>query len=115
MRRGYGWMADDNRPVLTLTQPRLGTNPPLEQIIIGAYDYYSGLDVGSLRVTADFEVDGMKPGTNLAEHFVNSGRHVWRLELKNPIQSPSGEKNGPSASSPVPEIGFDSNASIVRM
>src|SRR5262249_21693999 len=27
--RGFGWMLDDQRPTLTLTLPRAGSNPPL--------------------------------------------------------------------------------------
>src|SRR5207248_2991252 len=44
--RGYGWMCDDNRPTLTLTYPRAGTNPSLERIVVGMHDYFSGLEIG---------------------------------------------------------------------
>ncbi len=85
-KRGHGWMCDDNRPVLTLTYPRAGANPPLRRIVVGAYDYSSGLDLGSLRVTADFALDGIAPGEDLAPRFKRAkAEGVWELALKEPV------------------------------
>src|SRR5262249_45025547 len=74
--RGYGWMLDDNRPTLTLTYPKAGANPPLKRILIGMYDYDTGLDIQlgkcsvddprSFKVVADFPVNGIAAGENLA-------------------------------------------------
>ncbi len=83
--RGYGWMGDDNRPVLTLAHPREGANPPLSRILVGAHDYYSGLDPESLRVTADFEVDGAAAGENLAPRLRPVAPGVWEYRLAAPI------------------------------
>ena len=80
-----GWYLDELRPTLTVTSPRAGSNGPLKQIIIGMHDYYSGLDESSFSVTADFEVDGLKPGTNLASRFEEDDIAVWKLKLKNPL------------------------------
>lgn len=84
---GYGWMLDDNRPILTLTAPRPGRNVKLDRILIGMHDYYSGLDEKSLQVTADFAVDSAAPGTNLASRFKPKSRGVRELRLSQPLRS----------------------------
>ncbi|MEE2707685.1 MAG: hypothetical protein VX988_11580 [Planctomycetota bacterium] len=84
-RAGYGWMLDDNRPILSVAYPRPGANPLLDRILIGAHDYYSGLDAGSLSVTADFEIDDVKPGENLAAKLQATTAGIWKVELKRPI------------------------------
>jgi hypothetical protein len=84
--RGHGWMLDDNRPTLTLTHPRPGDNAELSRIVVGMHDYYSGLATDSFTVTADFEVDGAKPGTNLAQRFKEQSPGVRELKLGTPIE-----------------------------
>lgn len=85
-RRGYGWMLDDNRPVLTLNQPTAGANTSLHSIIVGMHDYDSGLDLESFSVTASFEIDGHKPGTELAPHFKDLSDGVKWLKFQQPIR-----------------------------
>jgi hypothetical protein len=80
--RGNGWLLDDQRPTLTLTYPKAGSNTqPLERILIGAYDFDTGLDVESLTVTADFEVNGVPPGQNLIDRFQRKSDWTWELVL----------------------------------
>jgi Hydrazine synthase alpha subunit middle domain len=86
-KRGYGWMCDDNRPVLTLTIPQVGVNSPLKRILVGMYDYYSGLEAASFRVTADFPVNGVAPGKDLSALFHDKGNGVRELVLSEPITS----------------------------
>jgi hypothetical protein len=89
--RGAGWMCDDNRPVLTLTRPAAGPNPPLSRIRLGMHDYGSGLDPASFKVTADVAIDGAAPGTNLAPKFAEVAQGVWELKLSTAIDAlPSG-------------------------
>jgi hypothetical protein len=83
--RGYGWMADDKRPTLALAAPRAGANESLDRIVIGAFDYYSGLDAASLTVTADFAIDGIAAGENLAAKFTSNSSRVWEWKLSTPI------------------------------
>ena len=83
--RGFGWMLDDNRPILTLTTPRAGANASLDRILVGAHDYYTGLDPDSFTVTADFLVNGIKPGENLASRSKPLSQGVWELKLARPI------------------------------
>ena len=83
--RGSGWLQDDNRPTLTLAYPRAGVNPPLTRLLVGMHDYDSGLDMESFRVVADFAVDGIAAGENLAAKFRPKTPGVWELKLARPI------------------------------
>lgn len=86
-RRGYGFLCDDNRPVLSLTWPQPNQNERVDRIVLGMYDYYSGLREETFSVVADFEVNGHKPGVNLAKHFKPRGDGVWELPLEQPLTS----------------------------
>jgi hypothetical protein len=83
--RGQGWMVDDNRPTLTVTYPRPGKNPPLTRLLIGMHDYYTGLDMESLEVVADFSVGDLGAGQNLSKKFKVKSPGVWELSLTKPI------------------------------
>jgi len=90
--RGFGWMCDDNRPVLTLTYPKEGVNGAVSRIRVGMFDYYTGLDPATFKVTADFAVDGAAPGTNLASRFEEKTQGAWELKLSKPLDAlPSGK------------------------
>jgi hypothetical protein len=78
-------MCDDNRPTLTLTYPKAGTNAELSRILLGMHDYYSGIDEKSFEVIADFPVDGVPAGECLAAKFKPKGDSVWELKLARPI------------------------------
>ncbi len=81
----FGWMGDDQRPTLTLTDPTAGPNPPLTRILIGMADAYSGLDMDSFRVIADVPLDGVPVGENLAAKFKLTTAGVWEWKLTAPI------------------------------
>jgi hypothetical protein len=81
--RGYGWMLDDNRPTLTLTHPK--ANEALTRIVVGMHDYDTGLDMKSFTVTADFAIDGVKSGDNLATKFKSVSQGVWEYRLSQPM------------------------------
>jgi hypothetical protein len=82
---GFGWTCDDQRPTLALTGPQRGVNRELSRILIGMYDYGSGLDDKSFRVTADFELAGQAAGTNLAPQFTPAGDGIWEWNLPAPL------------------------------
>jgi hypothetical protein len=84
--RGYGWMLDDNRPVLTLALPQEHQTQPLDRILIGMADYYTSLDPASFAVTCDLEVNGVKSGENLASKFQEITQGVWGLKLDPPLK-----------------------------
>jgi hypothetical protein len=83
--RGGGWHLDDQRPTLALTEPQAGKNGPLSRILIGLHDCGTGLDMGSLSILADFDLDGVKAGDNLASKFKPASPGVWELKLPTPI------------------------------
>ncbi|HEY7311699.1 MAG TPA: hypothetical protein VH643_20220 [Gemmataceae bacterium] len=84
-KRGRGWMLDDQRPTLTLAYPRPGANEALTRILVGMYDYSTGLDADSFQVSADFAVDGVRAGENLAPRFKALPDSRWELKLARPI------------------------------
>jgi len=86
-RRGLGWMCDDNRPTLTVAEPAAGRNERIDRILIGMQDYYSGLDLDSFRVVADFALGAAKPGDDVAAAFKSVSPGVWELKLSEPIGS----------------------------
>ena len=90
--RGFGWMLDDARPTLALTLPLPGSNAPVNEILIGMHDFYSGIEPGTFRVVADFELEGHKAGENLAEQFREKSPGVWSLTLRSPLSKlPAGQ------------------------
>jgi hypothetical protein len=49
------------------------------------HDYYSGLDMKTFTVTADFDVDGQKAGANLASKFAAKSQGVLEYRLATPV------------------------------
>ena len=82
-------MLDDQRPTLTVTSPRAGANPPLERILIGMIDY-GEIDPASFEVVADFAVNGIAAGQNLAAKFQTAGPGIWQLPLSAALRTPRG-------------------------
>ncbi|MGH7222226.1 MAG: hypothetical protein ACRELF_03280, partial [Gemmataceae bacterium] len=81
-----GWLLDEGRPTLTLAAPRAGAiTEALTRILLGMDDYGSGLDPNSFTVTADFALDGIPAGQNLAIKFKALQDHRWQLKLSQPI------------------------------
>jgi hypothetical protein len=82
---GSGWSLDDQRPTLTLTYPRIGRNESFTKILLGMHDYNTGLDMKTFHVKADFEVNGIAAGKDLAGQFRKKSQGVWELVLDRPI------------------------------
>jgi hypothetical protein len=85
-------MLDDQRPTLTVTYPQPGRNAKLTRILVGMYDYGSGLDPATFRVTADFPVDGIPAGENLAKRFKPLSPGIWEWKLAKPLTDLKGGK-----------------------
>jgi hypothetical protein len=83
--KSYGWMLDDQRPTLALPYPQPGANAPLTKLVVGMHDYATGLDLDSFSVTADFPLNGVAAGENLAKKFQAKGNGVWELPLQEPL------------------------------
>jgi hypothetical protein len=84
-QHGRGWLLDDQRPTLTLAEPQAGANDRLTRLLVGMHDYGSGLDLDTFQVTADFRLDGVPAGKNLARKFQPKGDGVWELRLAAPL------------------------------
>ena len=82
---GRGWMLDDQRPTVALTYPRAGANEPLTRLLVGMHDTESGLDLESFQVVANFPIDGVAPGQNLARKFKPKSQNVWEYSLATPL------------------------------
>jgi hypothetical protein len=57
----------------------------LSRILVGMADYDTGLDMDSFTVIADFDVNGVAKGQNLAANFKTGPKGVWELRLEKPI------------------------------
>jgi hypothetical protein len=90
-KTGYGWALDDQRPTLALATPRAGANPPLERVLVGMHDYGTGLDLASFSVVADFTVNELAAGQNLAPEFAARGGGVFELKLTAPLSVARGK------------------------
>jgi hypothetical protein len=51
------------------------------------HDYYTGLNLSTFKVIADFPINDIPPGDNLASHFRKTADGVWELMLNKPITS----------------------------
>lgn len=81
-----GWFLDDIRPTLAVSLPRPRTNAsPLNQILVGIADAYSGVKAGSLSIKADFPVNGRPAGSELADLAQKSGDGILFIPLSPPI------------------------------
>jgi hypothetical protein len=80
-----GWMMDDNRPVLTVTEPHAGENGLVKRILVGVYDYYTGLDRQTFSVRLNTRVQGKKADEELAGLFTRVNPGVWELKLDRPL------------------------------
>jgi hypothetical protein len=91
--KGEGFFADRTLPTVTVTAPAAGsTATPLCRILIGLHDHYSGLDLESLRVTADFALDGIAAGENLVPRLQALPDGRWEMKLRTPLaQLPHGK------------------------
>lgn len=79
------YFVDENRPTLAVSHPKSGANGDVSRILVGMHDAYSGLDQASFAVTADFAVDGVTAGENLASRFKQIAAGVYELNLRQPI------------------------------
>src|SRR5262249_51656827 len=76
-----GWFADRTVPTVTVAAPAAGKNSDLSRLLVGIHDAYSGIDPQSFEVIADFAVNGIPPGVNLAPKMKAKAPGVWELPL----------------------------------
>ena len=82
----YGWFLDDHRPTATLSQPRPGINlAPITTLRFGLADAYSGINLATLSVRADFAVNGRPPGAELADLATEVADGIYEIPLAQPL------------------------------
>ncbi|MDO6558271.1 HzsA-related protein [Paraglaciecola chathamensis] len=85
-REGYGWFLDETKPTLNIAAPNAkNLKQPLTEIVIGIADYYSGIDIESLSITASFQIDNHAPDTQLSPFFTSKNKGIYTYKLKTPI------------------------------
>ncbi len=88
---GFGWFADDLRPVLTVSSPRSGKNTDsIKELRVGFADAYTGIEDNSLSVISDISIDGQEAGSELAQHFVQVSQGVYAYQLNQALEDTAG-------------------------
>jgi hypothetical protein len=89
-----GWFIDDNKPTLTITEPKQNNNSlPVSKILIAVADAYTGVDTASLSITADFIVNGHAADTELVSFFSHLGDGIYQLQLSQALQADQIERH----------------------
>jgi len=84
----FGWTLDDLRPTLTISAPRAGFgDATLDRIRIGIADANSGIEPGSLSISADVALAGREAGSELADLAVEVESGVFELIVDPPLRS----------------------------
>jgi len=82
----FGWFLDDLKPTVELSRPRPGMNDaPVDKIRFGLTDAYSGIDLPTLSVRADFPVQGRAPLAELADLAPPGNGGVYEIALGAPL------------------------------
>jgi hydrazine synthase alpha subunit-like protein len=78
----YGWFMDDLKPTVAVSLPRPRANDaPVSTIRFGLADGDSGIDLSTLSVRADFVVNGLAAGSELASLAQPNGDSIWSIAL----------------------------------
>lgn len=87
--KAIGWYGDDVRPTLNVSVPaRNSRSSELTHILIGLADAYTGIDLASLNVSANFPIDGFEADENFASAFEEVEDGVFRYDLAKPLVGP---------------------------
>lgn len=83
---GLGWFLDDLKPTLTISSPRPNFNPnPINLIRFGVIDAYTGIDLTSLSIKANFVVNGRPIETELSDLAVETTDGIFQITLDQSI------------------------------
>ena len=84
-----GWFLDDHKPTVEVSAPRAGYGPAaIPAIRFGLADAYSGIDLATLDVRADFPLAGRPANVQLADlaQPVGPGTdRIWQIPLGAPL------------------------------
>ena len=81
----FGWDHDEQKPTATMGLPMPGRNAALNAFRFGFFDADSGINLSSLSLRANFNVNGNAAGTELAGLVVTSAPWVRTLPLNTPL------------------------------
>ncbi|HYC53582.1 MAG TPA: hypothetical protein VEL28_01385 [Candidatus Binatia bacterium] len=85
----YGWFLDEVRPTLEVSVPRSGRHmETLHEIVVGVADANSGIEPGSLSITASFALAGRAAGAELADLASQIGDGIYRVDLGGQVAVP---------------------------
>ena len=83
---GLGWFLDDLKPTLTISSPRINYNPnPVDYIRLGVADAYTGIDLNTLSITANFSVNGRAADSELSDLAINTSAGIYQINLDQPV------------------------------
>jgi hypothetical protein len=83
---GLGWFLDDLKPTLTISSPRINYNPnPVDYIRLGVADAYTGIDLNTLSITANFSVNGRPADSELSDLAINTSAGIYQINLDQPV------------------------------
>jgi hypothetical protein len=81
-----GWFLDDLKPTVEVSLPRPGYNAGSVGLVrYGLVDSFSGLDMSTLSVTADFPVGGRPAGAELKDLAAPAGDRVFQIVISPPV------------------------------
>ena len=84
-----GWFLDDHKPTVEVSAPRAGYGPAvIPAIRFGLADAYSGIDLATLDVRADFPLAGRPANAQLADLAQPVGPatdRIWQIPLAAPL------------------------------
>lgn len=84
----FGWFLDDVRPTLAVSSPRPGNNSaPVNALVVGVADAYSGIRANSLSIKADLPINGRPAGSELADLAQVTGDGIYRINLTTPLNN----------------------------
>jgi hypothetical protein len=91
---GMGWFMDDLRPTLSISSPRPNINfDAINVIRFGIADANTGLDMTSLSVKADFEVNSLAADAELAGLATMTSQGIYEIQLDSAIAQDNLERH----------------------
>ena len=89
-----GWLIDDVKPTLTLSQPRQNINfQAVDKIVVGVADANTGINISTLSIKADFIVNGLPANSELSGLATLVAEGVYQIQLDAALPQDSLERH----------------------
>jgi len=89
-----GWLIDDVKPTLTLSQPRQNINfQAIDKIVVGVADANTGINISTLSIKADFIVNGLPANSELSGLATLVAEGVYQIQLDAALPQDSLERH----------------------